>query len=103
MKIKKNQSIFSKSENTKKEKNMIEWMQETLQRVFCLHMKIKKLLILFCSVINHRITESTEHKRTQKTKLGTNSPKTKAHIFQLFISEKKERLGMRMTQNSIET
>jgi ribosomal protein L9 len=81
MKIKENQSIFSKSENKKKEKNMIEWMQETLQRIFCLHMKLKKPLILFCSVINHRITESIEHKRTQKIKLGKNGPKTKAHVF----------------------
>jgi predicted membrane chloride channel (bestrophin family) len=84
MKIKENQSIFSKSENTKKEKIMIEWMQETLQRVFCLHMKLKKQLI------NHRITESIEHKRTQKTKLGKNSPKTKAHIFN-YLSQKRKR------------
>jgi ribosomal protein L9 len=90
MKIKENQSIFSKSENTKKEKNMIEWMQETLQRVFCLHMKLKKLLILFCSVINHRITESIEHKRTQKTKLVKNGLKTKAHIFN-YLSQKRKR------------
>jgi ribosomal protein L9 len=90
MKIKENQSIFSKSENTKKEKNMIEWMQETLQRVFCLHMKLKKLLILFCSVINHRITESIEHKRTQKTKLEKNGLKTKAHIFN-YLSQKRKR------------
>jgi hypothetical protein len=87
----RNQSIFSKSENTKKEKKMIEWMDaRNFTKSFLSTHETQKPLILFCSVINHRITESIEHKRNQKTKLGKSGPKTKAHIFN-YLSQKIKR------------